>query len=190
MKGESMTGPESPKLRLLAPIGSFATGTALGGVLGAATNAINGRVSPEYFRAILRWPEAVDVPRAALAQGIFEGLIYGTILSLVFTVVATIATRCRGTYRDILTPLVAAFGGALAGWLIAGVIAICLAQLSTDFYRHAFYRVPEDASGMLRYAWVGGSIWGVEFGGVIAVIISATLFSIRWRAMRTPADPA
>jgi hypothetical protein len=43
------------------------------GVLGAVTNFINGRVSPLYFRNIMRWNDVSDIPRAAIAQGIFEG---------------------------------------------------------------------------------------------------------------------
>jgi hypothetical protein len=56
-----------------------------------------------------------------------------------------------------------------------------LATLSPEFYRHAFYRVPEDFGEMLRYAWVGGSIWGIEFGGFALTILGWFLFYARWR---------
>ena len=44
-------------------------------LLGALTNAVNGAVSPTYFRNVLRWHHVEDVWRAAVAQGIFEGLV-------------------------------------------------------------------------------------------------------------------
>jgi hypothetical protein len=49
---------------------------AAGGVLGAATNAINGAVSPTYFMNILQWEYVEDLWRAAVALGIFECVIY------------------------------------------------------------------------------------------------------------------
>ena len=42
--------------------------------------------------------------------------------------------------------------------------------------------VPEEPSAMLRYAWVGGSIWGLEFGGLAAVVVASVLFAAARRA--------
>ena len=53
-------------------------------MLGALTNTINGRVSPLYFRNIMRWSDVSDVPRAAIGQGAFEGLLCGLIFGTIF----------------------------------------------------------------------------------------------------------
>ena len=56
-----------------------------------------------------------------------------------------------------------------------------LATLSPEFYQHAFRGVPEDLGQMLSYAWVGGSIWGIQFGGLASVIVGSVLFRAKWR---------
>ncbi len=34
---------------------------------------------------------------------------------------------------------------------------------------------------MLRYAWVGGSIWGTELGGLLSVILGVVVLRANWR---------
>jgi O-antigen/teichoic acid export membrane protein len=36
---------------------------------------------------------------------------------------------------------------------------------------------------MLQYAWVGGSIWGLQFGGLASVIVGSVLFRAKWRGL-------
>jgi len=70
---------------------------------------------------------------------------------------------------------------ALVCWAVGGLLGMGLATLSPDFYRHAFIGVPQDFGEMLRYAWVGGSIWGVEFGGFALTVLGSFLFYARWQ---------
>ncbi|MDG3007122.1 hypothetical protein [Paludisphaera mucosa] len=172
---------ESEETRPGAIVGLAIGGVALGAALGALTNAVNGRLSPEYFRAVMRWEGVADVARASLAQGIFEGLLFGLGLSLVFTLVVGFVSRARCPLRASGAYLLAIGATALTCWAAGGLLAIGLATLSPEFYRHAFRGVPEAAPAMLRYAWVGGSIWGLEFGGLAAVLVASVLFRARWR---------
>jgi hypothetical protein len=167
--------------RPFALVGIAATGLLAGAVLGALTNGINGLVSPLYFRTILHWRDVTDVWRAAIAQGIFEGLIFGFFLALVFTLVVGIASKVRCSYGFGVVTLTLVVLAALISWAIGGSIAVGLATLSPEFYRHAFFGVPEDFSQMLRYAWVGGSIWGIEFGGFAMMILGSFMFCARWK---------
>jgi hypothetical protein len=66
-------------------------------------------------------------------------------------------------------------------WMVGGVLAIVLVSLSPEFYRSHFIGVPESTPDQIRYAWVGGSIWGVQFGGAAATFIFMALFRARWR---------
>jgi hypothetical protein len=56
-----------------------------------------------------------------------------------------------------------------------------LASLSPDFYRRAFIGVPEEFGEMIRYAWVGGSIWGAQFGGLVSVVVGLVVLRANWR---------
>ena len=44
-----------------------------GGFIGAITNMINGAVSPNYFRIVMRW-DFQDIWTASVAQGILSPL--------------------------------------------------------------------------------------------------------------------
>ena len=157
------------KTRPLALFAIAVTGVFASAGLGAVTNSINGWVSPLYFVTIMRWHGVHDVWRASIAQGIFEGLCFGIIFSLVFTIGVGMITRVACTYSFAARHLLGIIAGAFVCWLIGGVAAMVLATLSPDFYRRAFTGVPQEFGSMLEYAWVGGSIWGVQVGGLVTV---------------------
>src|SRR4051794_4528068 len=74
------------------------TGVFASAALGAATNAVNGWVSPTYFVTIMRWQNVEDVWRASVAQGVLEGLLFGVFFSLVFTAGTGLITRASCGY--------------------------------------------------------------------------------------------
>jgi hypothetical protein len=162
------------------------TGVFAGGFLGGITNAVNGRVSPQYFVAILGWRDVEDVWRASIAQGIFEGLIFGVFLSLVFTAGVGILTRASCRYGFAVRHLFGIVAGALVCWVIGGLAAMGLASLSPEFYRRAFIGVPKEFGPLLAYAWVGGSIWGLELGGLVSVVLGLVVLRGNWwRSIQT-----
>lgn len=61
-----------------------------------------------------------------------------------------------------------------------------LATLSPEFYVRAFAGVPVQTVPMLCYAWVGGSIWGAQSGGMLAVVIGSIVFANRWNLLAKP----
>lgn len=79
--------------------------------------------------------------------------------------------------------LLGILGGAYAGWALGGLAAIGLASLSPEFYRRAFIGVPGGTGPMLRYAWVGGSIWGAELGGLLSVILGVVILRSNWHRL-------
>lgn len=173
-----------PPVRPLVLVGAALTGVVASAFLGAVTNAVNGWVSPLYFVTIMRWQGVADVWRASIAQGIFEGLLFGVFFSLVFTVGVGIITGASCSYRFAAGHLLGVVAGALCCWLIGGVAAMGLASLSPEFYRRAFRGVPDEWGAMLAYAWVGGSIWGVQLGGLMAVVLGLVVLRGRWRRAR------
>lgn len=184
-----MNAPESsPRVGPL--IGTAATAIVGGGAVGGVTNAVNGAVSLDYFRNVMRWDDVtgLDLWRAAIAQGVFEGLLYGVAFACVFTLVAGVATGARCRFGEVWPTLRNVLLAVLGCWAVGGVLAIGLAALSPDFYQRAFYQVPEAFGPMLRYAWVGGSIWGQIAGGVLGAVIGSIAFATRWRAARRGAD--
>ncbi|AMV36423.1 hypothetical protein [Planctomyces sp. SH-PL62] len=173
-----------------AIIALAAWGVAMGAALGGLTNAINGRVSPEYFRAVMHWERVLDVARASVAQGIFEGLLFGLGLSMIFTSTVGMVSHARCPLRVSGKYLLAIGGAALACWVIGGLLATGLATLSPEFYREAFRAAPEEPGALIRFAWVGGSIWGLQFGGLAAVIVASVLFRAWWRSNLAYPTPA
>ena len=180
------------------PIALAATavcGVLAGGILGGSTNAVNGAVSPTYFVTILGWRGVEDVWRASIAQGLFEGLLLGIFFSLVFTVATGIITAASCSFAFAFKHLLGILGGAYICWALGGLAAIGLASLSPEFYRRAFFGVPQEFGPMLRYAWVGGSIWGAEFGGFVSVVVGLVVLWANWRRgvaqeLAEPAAPA
>lgn len=173
--------PGTEPARPIALLLIAATAIFGGGILGATTNAINGAVSPTYFRTIMRWHDVQDVWRASIAQGLFEGLVYGVVFSVVFTLVVGVVSGARCRFGLALSYLAVIFASIYACWAVGGLIAMGLATLSPDFYRHAFIGVPDEFPAMLRYAWVGGSIWGAMLGGAFGAVIGSILFAAQWR---------
>jgi hypothetical protein len=158
-----------------------ATVIAGGALIGASTNAINGAVSPLYFRNVMGWQDVQQIWWASVAQGIFEGLIYGTLFAAVFTLVVGISSRARCSFSFAVRHLLLMLLAILICWVAGGLAAMGLATLSPEFYQRSFVGVPDDFGAMLRYAWVGGSIWGALFGGLITLVIGSVLFAVRWR---------
>lgn len=169
-------------IRLATPFVTFVASIVGGGVLGAVTNLINGRVSPLYFQNIMRWSDVSDVPRAAIGQGIFEGLICGLVFGTIFVTGVSLISKLRLSIRSSLSFLGLLIGSAFLAWCVGGLLAILLAWISPEFYRRSFFGVPEDFSSMLSYAWVGGSIWGVQFGGFGLLIIWIAVFRSKWNS--------
>ncbi len=166
--------------RPTALAGIALTGVTAGAFIGASTNAINGLVSPTYFITVLHWQNVDNVWRAAIAQGIFEGLLSGLFLSLIFTLAAAYFTGAACSYWFACKHLLGIGAGAYACWVLGGLIATGLATLSPDFYRRLFIGVPDEFSDMLAYAWVGGSIWGVHFGSFLCLILGIIFLRANW----------
>jgi hypothetical protein len=167
-------------VRPLRLFGVALTAVFASAALGAATNAVNGRISPLYFVTVMRWDGVEDVWRASVAQGILEGLCFGVFFSLVFTSGVGVITRASCGYLFAARHLLGVVAGALVCWLIGGAAAMGLATLSPEFYRDAFIGVPEEAGPMLAYAWVGGSIWGVQLGGLLSVALGLVVLRGAW----------
>lgn len=179
------------RLRPLALFGLLLTGPALGAVLGAMTNSINGAVSPVYFRAVMNWSAVTNIWRASIAQGIYEGVLFGLGMAVLYAVVVGIVARGCAPYRLALVYLLAAAGFALTASAAGGLVALGLAALSPEYWQNTFAGAPAAVGPLLRYAWVGGSIWGLQFGGLAGLIVACVTFAMRWRRLtRTaPWDP-
>jgi hypothetical protein len=177
--------PEFPDIerpdRPLQLAGVAVIGILAGPFVGATTNAINGLVSREYFVNILQWHDVADVWRASIARGIFEGLAIGFCLAVFFTIATAIITRVSCTFGFAFKHLAGIVAGAYGCWVLGGAAAMGLAALSPEFYRGAVFGVPHGFGDMLAYAWVGGSIVGVEWGGILCLILGLVFLRANWR---------
>lgn len=168
--------------KLLPLFGLAGMGLLLSMMLGALTNAINARVSPTYFYMVFDQSIEFDqVWRASIAEGVLEAAVFGVILSCFFVVGLGLISHARCSYRVAVLYLRLIFLGALAAWVVGGLVAMGIAALSPAFYRNTF-AAPDTWGELLRYAWVGGSIWGIEIGGVVSLVIALVQFRSDWRS--------
>lgn len=141
---------------------------------------INGFISQYYFSAIMKWDfEAIWY--AAVAQGIFEGLIYGIIFACFYTTAFALITKAQATYTFAFKQLLFIVLFIFSTWIIGGLIAIFISCLSPDFYKAQFPMTPVGSSEeMIKFAWVGGSIWGAMFGGLLAMVLGIIRLKNSW----------
>ena len=157
-----------------------ATCVITGGLIGAVTNMVNGAISPYYYQAVMYW-DFPEIWTAAIAQGILEGLLYGVIFSLIFTVTFGLVTKGQGTYMFAFRQLVKLTLIVVVCWVIGGLFAILLVNLSPAFYKSHFPLTPRDRPNMSKFAWVGGSIWGGMIGGLISAVMAIVMIKNSWR---------
>jgi hypothetical protein len=150
-------------------------------MLGALTNAINGAVSPTYFVSVMAWDHGPHLYARVVAQGVFEGLCFGIMLGAGFTVGVGLLTRARAPLGFALRHVGYAWLVALLSWVLGGLAAVGLAALSPAWYGDKFRGAPEGGAELLRYAWVGGSIWGVELGGIVGLVLALVVLRASWR---------
>ena len=150
-----------------------------GGFIGATTNMINGAVSPYYFKAIMYW-NFQDIWTASVAQGILEGLLYGVIFAVIFTTGLGLVTKGQSSYNFALRQLLKIVAIVFSCWIIGGLLAIFLSLLSPEFYKSHFPLTPLDKVEMVKFAWVGGSIWGGMIGGLLGTILGIVVTKNSW----------
>lgn len=161
--------------------GAVVTGVIAGGIFGAVANMINGLVSPRYFIEVLNWRNVDDVWRAAVAQGVFEGLLFGLFLSTVFAAVTGIITRAACSFRFCVRHLLGIVAAIGVCWFLGGLAGVGLAALSPDFFQLTFrYHSAVGAINLVRFAWVGGSIWGADLGGLVSLIVGLVVLRAHW----------
>ncbi len=146
--------------------------------MGALTNGVNGVVSPGYYARILGWPEPSW--SGVVAQGVFEGICFGFVMTVLFAGGVGVLTRMRAPLSFSLRQLARACVGALVSWAIGGALGVLLAALSPPWFASTFPAAPSDSAQLLRFAWVGGSIWGLEIGGVVAVLLALVMVRASW----------
>ena len=140
-------------------------------IIGASTNAINGALSPDYFRAVLGW----DFPgtwAASIAQGIMEGATYGVLFAMVVLLALLIFRRHIG-WPAIRLHILKAMGLVYLSWLVGGCIGLLLASISPDLYRQQYVDSALEVGALLKFAWVGGSINGAMYGGLLSAVVIA-----------------
>jgi hypothetical protein len=162
-------------------IGIWVVGIFAGGLVGAITNSLSSQISPQYFRTVMNWHNVSGITQAIIAQGIFEGIICGLVLSTIFTIIVGIVSKAACPFVLGIRYVDHIFLLALVCWVVGGLIGVLLASLSSEFYAHTFRGVPQEAVSRLCFAWVGGSIWGIQFGGAAVTLVIGVLFRAGWR---------
>jgi len=151
----------------------------IGGLIGTFTNAINGIISPYYFQVVMNW-NFQNIWLASISQGILEGLIYGFIFSILFTPTLIVVTNGQSTFNFAFKLLLKILSIVLSCWFIGGMIAIFLSILSPELYTKLIPIAPKDNQELIKFAWVGGSIWGGMIGGLFSIFWGFLILKHSW----------
>jgi hypothetical protein len=152
-------------------------------LVGAATNAINGLVSPTYFAVILgRRLAPLGLPRIVI-QGLLESTAFGLLLAIVVAIVYLASTRCRLPIRGVIGPLSTGVAICLTCWLLGGLSGAVWAGNSPETFRELFILVASTPAERFRWGFVGGSINGAYLGGIASIVTVAVGIHLRWRRL-------
>jgi hypothetical protein len=173
--------PPAPRPRRPLVLVVIAVSAVLAGMLvGATTNAVNGAVSPTYFMIVMGWDDT-GVWFASVQEGILEGLVIGIFLSAILTIAIGIITRATCSYREALRWLVGVVIAVYVFWAVGGILGVAWAAASPVSYQNTFIFRPLGFWQTVRFAWVGGTIWGAYFGGLLAVAVGLIVFHLKWK---------
>lgn len=150
-------------------------------LIGLITNLINSIISPLYFITIMRWSAEENIIKFAMLQGIYEGLFYGIFFAAVFICIYIFSLQSKVSLNNTFIWILCMAFADIILWAIGGISAIFLSILSPEFYRHTFIGVPDNFYEMIKYAWVGGSIWGLSFGGILVMIIGIVFYRSKYK---------
>ena len=176
-------GTSRRRRQFLTLLGVAVTGVIVSAVLGGLTNIVNGWVCPNFFINVWQanWPYEWNLRQVAFAQGVLEGLLYGVGFALIYTTGVAVLSRGTCRYRPAVRPMKWIALGAVAGWVLGGFAGLQLAAVRPDVYRSI---TPTDSwlVDLLADAWVLGSIWGIELGGLTSTALGLVLFARQARS--------
>jgi hypothetical protein len=148
----------------------------MSGLLGILTNMVNGAVSPGYFKAVLHW-NFEGIWMASVMQGLVEGLIYGVVIMLVLLIGFSLITKGNAQWNSIRRYVFRILLISIAGWVMVGLIALGISAMSPEYFHSMIKLAPAGGSEQLRFAWVGGSIMGCVWGGLIGTVLALVSMS-------------
>jgi hypothetical protein len=172
------------RVRWWVPLATLGSGLAIGVSVGAVTNAINLRVSQNYFERVMNWRR--DVPLRTILQGMLEGGVLGLFFGLTLSIASAASSRLRAPFRLVLRVLLNAVTIVLICWIAGGTIGACLATFDPQLF-WLIIPVGPPSWGLTRFAWVGGTIWGAYAGTAIATLTGCIMLHRRWRSAAAPA---
>lgn len=141
------------------------------GALGTLTHIINISINKIYFLHFLRGEQGNMVFLLSANEGAKTGVIYGMLFSAIFMgtlwwlskTLCSLTFACRYLFTGVFF--------LLECWCLGGLIAVGLAMLLPEFYYDYFSNVPQHFHEMLKYAWIGGSVWGLRIGALLTIVI-------------------
>jgi hypothetical protein len=135
--------------------------------IGAATNAVSGAVSRTYFDVMVG---SMYGGAMTLGDVIWQGLLE--------------STQARASLKMVVHALALAAVAAVVGWLLGALVGVGLCLWSpVDFHNSFPPSRTVDGAALLRWGFVGGSIWGVYGGGFAAIIVASITLATRWRGV-------
>lgn len=152
-------------------------------VVGAATNAMSGLVSRQYFNVVIgRWYGGSMSLAECVYQGLWESTFFGVAFAIVFTIVYIATTLTRCPLRFVCRTLGIVLLVTVACWGIGGAMGFAYAYTSPIEFQRMFppSRAAVGGGALCRWGFVGGSIWGVYAGGLLSLLVACLVLPLCW----------
>jgi hypothetical protein len=157
--------------------------------LGVLTNSINGSISPEYFSVVMGWGRAM-AGDLAITQGMLEGGALGAFFGVVVAISFAASTRLRGGLALAVRAWLLAALTVLVCWTLGAACGATLGYVAPGYFQALFPLSRLLNSGIGRFGWVGGSIWGAYAGTGVGCVLACVYVQVKWRSVLRQAGTA
>lgn len=169
------------RINFLTPLVVLIGSPILGLVLGAATNFVNGTVSREYFGIVMFYGFTPTLERV-VQQGMSEGTGLGLLVGIVAAIAISVSTGFRCPVGLACKTLVLCAVVTMVCWMLGGLFA-SISELILPSIYESFFPITTRASSPVRFAWVGGTIWGAYGGTFASVIVGPIWLYSQWKRL-------
>ncbi len=181
--------PTFKRLHVAGFLSLFVCSALAGVAMGCMMNIINGLICPSYFSLFFDFPggsslwTTQQLYEATVEQDLKEGLGFGLVVAVVFTLFVFVVSTASCKFRFASSYLPRMTIAAFFFWFVGGLNGVLVGATFSN--SPAIVNLGATSEDRCRFLWVGGSIYGAYFGGLIALFLGCTWFKRDWKKSKS-----